>query len=358
MGGVVLSLLLARNLFKIRISIFGLSGGLYLAYTILYTVYFDAWNDSSSSIVQGGTLIFAMLVYRNPREYRIILTWITYGMAGFGFFLTWQSITDYKPPWFIKDYFLHDIGSYIRAGEGFGEKNYSAALLVLGFVIAWSMAAYNQMHRGFARAAMVGCALGILFTFSRGAFVALTMVLICYALSSSVRFGRLFIFFSFLAPFLIFFMGNILELAIGRFSISSAQDVMQATSRLDQIVGGLNILANNSSFFEILFGNGPFVLINTMIIHNIPIGILVEQGLFGLLIWICLILMIGRKCFFLMRNDNPYPLMALVGFLVAGTFIRIEVDRNFWLFLLFAQALPYLLVQKQTSGNLPSNENY
>jgi hypothetical protein len=96
----------------------------------------------------------------------------------------------------------------------------------------------------------------------------------------------------------------------------------------------------DASVIELLFGRGPFVYVNEIIIHNIPLALLVEQGVVGLILWMWMIAMITRSCLISFRRGIPYPLMALVGFLVAGMLIRIELERMFWLMLIFLYALP------------------
>ncbi|MAZ34021.1 MAG: hypothetical protein CMO06_12830 [Thalassospira sp.] len=349
MGGMVICLMGHRRGIVLRISRLGLVGGVYLLYTVFYALAFGTRQESWGFLVQGGSVLLAMVVFGHPREYRIIFTWLTIGMAGFGAFLIWQSITGYKPPWLMVRNFLHDVGGYIRGGEGFGEKNYSAALLTAGFVFAWTMAVYKQMPRWCAYTALVGCSVGVLFTFSRGAFVAFGVILICYALTSSRRFAKLLLVGGGLVPVAMYFMGDALQLAIGRFSLSSTQDVMQASSRLDQVAGAMDMLASSGSLLELFFGRGPFVYVNTIIIHNIPLGILVEQGVLGLLLWIWMMFVTGQRCLAFLRNGFPYPLMAFAGFLVAGMLIRIEVERNFWLLLLFVHGFSYLLPQSSKS---------
>lgn len=342
MVSMVLSLLIYQHRIQIHLPRAAWVSALYLAYTTLSAMAWGVRQESWGFLVQGGSVVLALMIYRSPREYRIILSWITLGMAGFGAFLVWQSVTGYIPPWLATRSFLHQIGDFIRAGEGFGEKNYSAALLVLGLVIAWAMAAYEQIPRRAAQAALAACALGILFTFSRGAFIALAIVLGCYGLPSIRRFGKLALIGIVFVPVALYSFGDIFDLLLGRFSVTNHQDLIQASSRWDQVLGALGMFLD-ASLMELVFGRGPFVYINQIIIHNIPLGILTEQGVFGLALWVLLIWAITRSSLKAFRIGNPYPLMAVAGFLTAGMFIRVEVERIFWIMLFFVHTSPKLV---------------
>jgi hypothetical protein len=339
--GVTLFLLLVRkDGIVFRLSRFALAGGLYLLYTALIAIIWGTRQEGWGFLIQGGSIILALLIYQRPQEYRIILSWIVFGMAGYGAFLVWQSITGYLPPWRVETYFLHQVGDYARAGEGFGEKNYSGALLVIGVIIIWSMATFKQWSRLSFYAIFLASFSGIIFTFSRGAFVALGVAVACYALTSARRFKRLTRAILILTPVAFYFLENILDIIFSRFS--SIRDDAQATSRWDQFTGGLDIFWNSSSLVEVFFGHGPFVLVDGMIIHNTLMGILVEQGLIGLALWVGFMAIVVRACLISFRCQNPYPLMALAAFLVSALFIRIEVERNFWIMLLFVHSIPLL----------------
>ena len=339
MSVVVLSFLRRKESIAFHFPNFALAGGLYLIYTAFLSLALGTRQESWGFAIQGGSVIFAMLVYRYPREVRIILSWIASGMAGYGAFLVWQSVTGYVPPWLKVNHFMHEIGSYIRAGEGFGEKNYAGALMVLGTTIVWAMAFYRQIPRLLVRAFLLFCFLGILYTFSRGALVAFSMVLVTYVLTSTRRIGKITLMGVVSLPLIFYFVGELLELNFGRFTIIGSD--IQATSRLYQFIGGWHLLLD-SSVAEAIFGHGPFVTVDYLCIHNTPMGLLVEQGLVGFILWLWIMATIAHSCLKELRRRDPYPLMALAGFLTAALFIRIEVERNFWLLLLVVYAVPIL----------------
>ncbi len=362
-ASMLLSLFAYQSSIKVYFPQAVLASGIYLAYTALSAMTWGVRQESWGFLVQGGSVALALMIFRSAREYRIILSWITFGMTGFGAFLVWQSVTGYKPPWIPTINFLHEIGAFIRAGEGFGEKNYSASLLVLGLTIAWAMAAYEQIPRRVAQAALLACTLGILFTFSRGAFIALAIVLACYGFTSIQNLRKLALAGMATIAVTPFFLGDIFNLFLGRFSVADEQDFIQAYSRWEQILGSLDILSK-SSIEELIFGRGPFVYINEIIIHNTPLGILTEQGALGLALWLTLILVITHSSLKEFRRGNPYPLMAVSGFLTASMLIRIEVERIFWIMLFFLCASPKLVnhtrqcsnqqVTRQCSASAPS----
>jgi hypothetical protein len=209
------------------------------------------------------------------------------------------------------------------------------------------MGVYRQIPRWSANIFMLGCLIGLFYTFSRGAFVALGIVLIFYALTSIRRLGWLVLAGIILTPIMIYFVGGALELVFYRFSIAGHD--IQATSRWDQFIGGWDMFLSGS-LVEILYGHGPFVLVNEIIIHNTPMGLLVEQGLIGLTLWVWLIASVARPSIEYYRCMNPYPMMALLGFLAAALLIRIEVERNFWLVLLLVHSIQILL-------NMPFEKN-
>ena len=333
----VLSHLAGRSLFQVYYSPLILGSVAYLLYSTVLAAILGTRSGELSFLFQGASAVFATMVLRSTNDWRIMSLWIAWGAVFLAVFLTWQSQTGYLPPWFEPSYFLHDVGGFIRAGEGFGEKNYSAAIVLIGLLYCWMITAYQLVRANVGKILIACCAAGIFFTFSRGAFVALLMVLFYFSLSSKRHVAKAVKVAFVLLPVIFFFMGSTLELFLSRFSLSNLQDLSQAMSRVEQLKGGAQLLLN-ASVAEILFGYGPFVKINTIVIHNIPMAMLVEQGLLGLGVWLGMISLIFICAQKEKRRGNIFPMLAFLAFLTTGMFIRIEVERVFWLLLMFVQA--------------------
>jgi O-antigen ligase len=309
--------------------------GTYLAYVFASNMLRGTHYGSFGYVVQGISVLTVVATFRKEAPYRVLFQWIIAGMAGLGLFLVWQSITNYVPWWAIADPIQY-AGGFSRAGYGFGEKNYVSALLVLGTVFCFASVANIWIYQRVAVIVIMLCISGIYFTFSRGAIISLSVALLCYALTSVRRFGRSLLAVLIALPVITVSLASFLDLILNRFAIMGRDP--QALSRVDQVSEGLRAFLQHANALDVvLFGLGPDVRFGyyATVIHNTPIGILVEQGLIGITMWFAIIGFLAVLCTNLMRHRNIYPMMALAAFLITSLLIRIEIDRMFWLLILF-----------------------
>lgn len=165
---------------------YGVVVSLSLIYADDYTRSYDAVSDF---IKDGMISIMIVMILQNEKAFRNT----AWALVTAGVFLGTISVFQYLTGSYSNTYwgFGHASLSNIvgesngyRIGGPFGDSNFYAQVIVVFIPIALDrlISARNRLARLFALWAVIACSLTIVFTFSRGGFLSLVVVLTAYAI--------------------------------------------------------------------------------------------------------------------------------------------------------------------------------
>lgn len=199
----------------------------------------------------------------------------------------------------------------------------------------------------------------IIFTLSRSSYIGLFILLLGYVFSSKKRFLYLIILFSILISFNIinFSMINIFEERLSDMSFS------YMTTDL-RIVNWYGIISNFFKESEFLFfGRGLGTLGWTaegVLSENMYLGIFLELGLFGIILFLFILLMFLKNILVILKIDKNIGylfLNFLIIFMVLGIFMDIHINLQtsfyFWFMILISELIvrKYKIDEKNRFNN-------
>lgn len=228
---------------------------------------------------------------------------------------------------------------YIDFGFKMDPNYFSANLILVNFVFLYYL--MNRKNKFLTNILLVFSILIIftasILTGSRGSMAGhLFLVLIFLFWKISLRnFLHLFIIFIF--TFILFeflLIPNMSNLIIGRFQLDSIL-TSRGTGRFDIWKSSVEIY-KNSNFFRLIFGYGQgtskLLTITAHANHNSWIQSVLEGGLFGLIIWLILML---SPIVFLTKNKEYNKLILFVSVILITFSLDFHYTRTFWLTIYF-----------------------
>ena len=341
---------------------------LYLLYTIIGLTYADNTLSALGSVglwsVMPLLYVAVTSVITERRRLNTALAYISVGVGINGAIACVQYIAKATFKWDVDmqcwawiDRILNSVFGYPvfddfgnRASASFMNPNVLAEFMIifLPFMLYLLSRKTNDRRRPVVRIAVVLTIFGLLFTFCRGAYLALGLILALF-LAMNLRKAPLLLLIG-LAVLLLIPSGVYARL----FSISTATDYAEGVvenignsdsdSLLDDIIDNAEDPQNgekpNKSLSERvqvwaasldailnrpLFGYGPGghnikALLQTYNVkpphaHNLVLQLLLEGGVFSLLIWLAIAFSAFRKgCRMLMRSHRPLIGMAVIAF--------------------------------------------
>jgi O-antigen ligase len=325
-----------------------------LAIFVAWSTLSMVWAESSSAAWTASfrylqNLLLFLIVFTAVRRRRHAV-WVTAAfVAGATVAAVFAII--YRP----------DPGQYdvARATGTVGDPNELASVLVAGVILAGVL--FFLLKRSPAlRLAAAGatglCALGLLFTFSRGGLVALA----CAAIASVFVMGRY-------RPAILSVMTIVGLLGIGYFAALAPQESRDRITKLDGGTGRTDIWRVGSRMVEAHpvrgVGSGNFQLTSAQyllvrpgavkydyfidkpkVAHNTYLHVLAELGIVGLALFLALIGFALGCAFraartFMLAGDRDMELLtrglllAMIGLLSAEFFISAQYSKQLWLLL-------------------------
>jgi hypothetical protein len=318
-----------------------------LVYVIACAVtfqYHHALGERANFFLQGGATLITLAAIRNRRDFGTIAAWIGAGTVVLGALTAFQWYYGYLPEWA-----LSDTSQELRAGTGFGEKNYTGALLVCNAMYFLTLEALWPSRKTATRTAFGLVIFAALATLSRGATLALVAGLIVVVGSRS---GRKFVSLPVLvgAVIVLAFSGLATPL-VDRFV--AVPDDYQAMGRVDQAAQGLDDLVARDGLI-LGIGQQSWYGLYSNIIHNSYIGSLVDFGLLQLIPLLILLAYASVESGTQFRRGGSGSAAAVLAFVVAASFIRLDTDRTFWMILILVAGNSYATEDEPSVGRVVS----
>jgi len=315
------------------------------------------------------TIVVVILLQKGTSFLRVI--WV---LIGVGIFLGTISCIQYFTGTFTSEYggfaiarvmhIVGDVGSY-RIGGPIGDPNFFAQIMVVITPMALERLLHERtiIRRGLALWSLLVCVLSILFTYSRGGFLAITVAMAIFFLIYPPRFYQVpFLIISFLAILVfsppqyidrIFSLGGLLPSpgSVRMLDSSLSERATLNLVSLEMIKSNplLGVGLNNygSVFNEYAKRIGADIGLNYASAHDLYIEVVTETGFFGLTAFMTIVvssvvLVWKTRKKFLQANLSDYAGMVsgfgvgLIGYLTAAFFIHGAFPR--YLFLLIGIA--------------------
>lgn len=364
------------------VTVYGLVGLASLLYAADYTraqiAYVEYLKDALIVV------IVAILLQRAVTMRRVIWT-----LLAAGIFLGTISVYQHLTGTFSNSYWgfgqseiQHIVGTShgYRIAGSVGDPNFYAQILLVLIPLAldrlWNES--NRLSRLLAGWALAVCTLSVFFTFSRGGFLALILILIFMILRHPPRPMVLVITVLIAMPLLQFLPAGYTDRlrtipnaipGLGQQDVREEASLRGRTSSLR--VGWL--MFNEQPFLGVGLHNYPvhYQEYSRQVgldpqrgeatPHNLYLEVAAETGILGLTAFGALLLVMFRGLYqaradFLRAGKPDYASMTvafgigLIGYLIAALFLHASYPRFFWLLFGIALAIPYVAKQELTTS--------
>ena len=361
----------------ILVGIYGIIGFASLLYAQDSVMVIDTLNDYVKDIL---ITLVVVVILKHPRLFRNVI----WTLIAAGTFMGTLSVIQYLTKSFNNIYWGFSVAKYMQITSGspndyrlvgpVGDPNFYAQVMVVLVPIALERLLHEKRItlRILAGWAVIVCFLTVVFTFSRGGFVALMVSLIIFfimypprplELVVTVGIGIILLFFiptSYLER--ITSLGNLVPNESGYINLRGDRAIQGRAS--ENLTGWLMVKENPllgvglsnfpSRYQEYTQRVGLAPSASARSPHNLYLEVVAETGILGLSVFMVMIwyairsIMFARKTFmgnkqFEYANLVTGFAVGFAGYLVAALFVHAAFPRYFYLLIGIAYSLPFIV---------------
>lgn len=269
-----------------------------------------------------------------------------------------------------------DTGTGYRVGGAVGDPNYYAMIMAVLVPIAfdrfWN--AKSILLRFFAGWSLIVCVLSVLYTYSRGGFLALSIGAVIMAVRYKLRLLPALVGGVFLVVIYQFLPANYTErLSTLLYFIpqSTEQQLVDRSIRgrtsanlvawemfKDNPLTGVGMSNYENQYFAYARPLGIALSSEVEQPHNLYLQILAERGMLGLVTFLVILYFTFRNLHrtevYLLQNNNPdlagmtsSIITCLIIYLLASTFLHDSYIRYFWILIGIAWSIPQMIQDEE-----------
>ena len=378
----LLSLVLFVRVFFLGQEVRGLKTPLFLlgmytmvgATTLIYMVDFNAGYVSLVEYLKIAyySILVVAFIQKPSTFYSVIWALLFAGilMGTISLFQYFTGTTE-NIYWGFGQSYTSDTGTGYRVGGPVGDPNYYAMIMVILVPIAFDRLwnSKSNVLRFFSGWALVVCVLAVLYTYSRGGFLAMAFGVIIMAVYYKLRLTPAMlgiVFFLIIYQFLpanytdrlstlLYFLPQDAKQQLVDRSIQGRTSENLAAWEMfkDHPLTGVGMSNYENLYYTYARPLGLDVSVGSRQPHNLYLQILAERGLLGLSAFAIVMYVTFRNLYFSRRaflNKNLSDLagmtssigMALVIYLFASLFLHDSFIRYFWILIGVAWSIPQL----------------
>jgi putative inorganic carbon (HCO3(-)) transporter len=339
---------------------YGVVVSLSLIYAMDYTRSYDAASDF---LKDGAIAVMIVMILRDEKVFRNV----AWALLAAGIFMGTISMFQYFTGAYSNDFWgfgqtslsniVGDSESYRISGP-FGDPNSYAQIMVVIVPLALDrlVSARSNMARLIAVWALVVCTLTVIFTFSRGGFLSLVVVLGIYAIWKGLSLGN-WVLISTLILVIVFLLpaqyterlGTLTSFLPG--SQSSQSDISFVGRMSENIIGfrmfldhpilGVGVKNYPVYYIEYSRNLGLDQRRTERSPHSLYLEVAAEQGIVGILVFGTLLYSIFNGLLFAKRTFNQLQsyemerlamsfMIGFIGYLTSAVFLHGAYPRPFW----------------------------
>jgi putative inorganic carbon (hco3(-)) transporter len=346
-------------------------------------------QDASIDFAKDALIAISVTILLHRME---LLRRVIWAFLAAGIFLGTISVIQYFTGTFDNIYWgfaqtnvMHIFGSTqgARITGPLGDPNFYAQIMLVLIPLAIDrvLGEHKRGMRILALWALVVCSLALIFTFSRGGFVAVVLMLGFYVLVRPPRMSAWIILLLVMILVLQFIpveytsrMTTLLDFLPGFDSSPSVQMGASFSGRTSELLSGLYMFVE-SPIVGVGVDNYPLLYqeyakrfglarsTSQRSAHNLYIEIAAERGIFGLVSFGLLVFVMYRGIYFAWISFKEHKMyananmvaaigVAIFGYLASAMFIHDSYPRYLWLLVGIAFSLPNILKQ-EINNQLP-----